>query len=98
MREEMIKLNRIKYATSEEEKQKLIREGYVPVRADQDAAASADNPKTADPAADAAAPADNLKTVDPAADNPGTADPAAGAANPGDDDKEAKKRRSTVKK
>ncbi len=44
MKEEMRKLNRVKYAHSEEEKKKLASEGYRPVRT-----AGPDSSQTADP-------------------------------------------------
>ena len=67
MKIEMVKLNRIKYAYSEEEKKRLISEGYVPTQT------RSEKPQTADPDSGQTADPDNGQTADP--DNGQIADP-----------------------
>ncbi len=68
MRVEMIKLNRIKYATSEEEKEKLRREGYVPAGPDPDMADQKGQPDGTDPDSDAADQKGQPDGTDPGSD------------------------------
>lgn len=59
MKIEMVKLNRIKYAYSEEEKKRLISEGYVPTQT------RSEKPQTADPDSGQTADPDNGQIADP---------------------------------
>lgn len=82
MRQEMRKLNRVKYAYSEEETQRLIGEGYVPVVSKQKTDAADDGvKKKADSAKKQNKADDAVKKADPEQGQNG-ADTAGQAADP----------------
>lgn len=65
MKKEMVKLNRIKIAHSEEEAQRLISEGYIPVNSKPTAKGADNSGQKADPAQGKSG-ADGGQAADPA--------------------------------
>lgn len=71
MRREMRKLNRAKYAHSEEEAQRLISEGYSPVDSEPEAGGADGDGQTTDPEQGQNGVEDAGKAADPAEDQDG---------------------------